>query len=75
MSTTCKGNRKSNMIFGKPIPAFLLVNINKLAGNTKISKAIIPHAEIFESAGIQSPIPKITSAIPAKRFKVLGFGK
>ncbi len=54
------------MIFGIPNPADLFIYINKLAGKTTMSKATIPQAEILENIGMQTPIPKMISAIPDK---------
>ena len=71
----CRGNRKSKMIFGNPIPAFLLVTIYKFAGKTAISNAIIHHAANSENKGMQRAIPKIISAKPDKPFSNLVLGR
>ena len=63
MSTPCNGKRSSRTHDGMPeVPCWYMY---KLAGNTAISNAMIPHAAQGRVTGKSSATPKITSAAPA----------
>ena len=74
INTSWTGRRASNTHLGRFMPAFSLVYINRLAGKTAISNAIIPHAAKGYSAGIHNAIPSTTSAAPLSLFSSGGLG-